>query len=44
MKCINNLVLIFGKKNMIEIYNKKETEKFIRTKEKYVYLNEGRNN
>ncbi len=27
---------------MIEIYNKKETEKFIRTKEKYVYVDDGR--
>ena len=26
---------------MIEIYNKKETEKFIKSKEKYVYVDDG---
>lgn len=42
MKCINNLVLIlYGGTKMIEIYNKKETEKFIKSKEKYVYVDDG---
>ncbi len=42
MKCINNLVLIlYGGTKMIEFYNKKETEKFIKSKEKYVYVDDG---
>lgn len=42
MKCINNLVLIlYGGTKMIEIYNKKQTEKFIKSKEKYVYVDDG---
>lgn len=42
MKCINNLVLIlYGGTKMIEFYNKKETEKFIKSREKYVYVDDG---